>query len=912
MSERIYPPRLAVRLLERRLPAEITDAICGDLEEEYKERRALGVSRLRADVWYWSQALTVRVGALRRAAKSLQARRPALGSVGRSGRKARWGRSGISWLDVKLGLRMLVKYPGMTAVSIFALAIAIPAGLGPMHVVNAVLAPLPEDESGRIRALRNFNVATRRGEASSLRTFAQWREELTAFDALGAVTMRASYNVISEDGRAAPVQSAEVTASTFDILQVPPLLGRTLIAADEVIGAPAVALIGYDLWQSRLNGDPDIVGRTIRIGRVPHIVVGVMPEGFLFPFRDQLWLPLRVDVLAEEPGMERATLVFGRLSEGTSPEEAQAELSAIGRRMAIEFPDTHARLRPEVVPFAIGFFGLPKGGMSAIPELYLVQVLALLVLVVACANVGMLIFTRTATRAQELAVRTALGASRARVVSQLFTEALVFAVLAAGVGLLLADRVASGFDWLLPQMPYWTDLGVTRRSVFRAFSLAVLSAAIVGVIPALKVTGKAVQQNIQRAGAGRSGIRFGGMSSVLIIADVALAVATVGLAVGIWDGLPRPSDGMGSLSEQFLSAELTIPAVAPAVEVPFVDPLDFEAQVAATQQELVRRLEAEPGVRGVAVASHLPRMSHPLRDVELEGENQSNGAARSRVSIAYVDPGFFNALEQPILNGRGFDLSDLGEGGRAVIVNTTFVDQVLGGRNPIGKRVRYATPADQEPNPWYEIVGVVGDLGMDDISSTREGLYHPLVPGEAHPVYLAIHVGTDPESFTPRLRELASEVDPAAIISNPLPLDEVRSGDANLMPWIIRGAVALIGILLALSISGIYALMSFTVAERTREIGIRTALGAQRNSVVFTVAKRSLAQLGIGILVGIPVAAWLLSEFESVGRIPTDSPFVTAFILGACVMVLIGMLACTAPALRALRIMPTEALRDGG
>jgi ABC-type antimicrobial peptide transport system permease subunit len=173
-------------------------------------------------------------------------------------------------------------------------------------------------------------------------------------------------------------------------------------------------------------------------------------------------------------------------------------------------------------------------------------------------------------------------------------------------------------------------------------------------------------------------------------------------------------------------------------------------------------------------------------------------------------------------------------------------------------------------------------------------------------------VGTDPESFTPRLRALASEVDPAAIISNPLPLDEVRSGDANLLPWIMRGAVALTGILLGLAISGIYALMSFTVAERTREIGIRTALGAQRNSVLFTVAKRSLAQLGIGILVGIPVAAWLLSQFESVGRIPADSPFVIAFILGACVMVLIGMLACTAPALRALRIMPTEALRGGG
>ena len=228
------------RLLRLFFPAEVVRRHGEEMEATFL--RLLDLERSRrgrlgaAAAWLRAVADGIWNGWLRRRGRA--------SGVTRAGR---WSGAGISWLDVKLGLRMLVKYPGMTAVSVFALAIAIPAGLGPMHVVNAVLAPLPEDESGRIRALRNFNVATRRGEASSLRTFAQWREELTAFDVLGAVTMRAAYNVISEDGRAAPVQSAEVTASTFDILQVPPLLGRTLIAADEVIGAPAVALMGYDL-----------------------------------------------------------------------------------------------------------------------------------------------------------------------------------------------------------------------------------------------------------------------------------------------------------------------------------------------------------------------------------------------------------------------------------------------------------------------------------------------------------------------------------------------------------------------------------------------------------------------------------------------------------------------------------------
>ena len=915
MSERISPPRLAVRLLERRLPAEITDAICGDLEEEYKECRALGVSRLRADVWYWGQALTVRVGALRRAAKSLQARRPALSAGGWSGRRGRWGRSGISWLDVKLGLRMLVKYPGMTAVSVFALAIAIPAGLGPMHFMNAVLTPLPVDEGDRIQVLRNINLETSRPVLASSEDYVRWRDELASFEAMGAATIRVSYNVMSDDGRAAPVPSAELTASAFDVLRVRALLGRTFIPADEVIGAPEVALIGYDFWQSRLDGDPDVVGRSIRIGGVPHTIVGVMPEGFLFPFQDQLWLPLRVNMFTEVSGDEGRHLVFGRLAADVSAEEAQAEVTGVGRRLAIEFPGTHERLEAEVLPFALGYFGMPKSGWRSMPQMYVLNVLALMVLVVACANIAMLIFTRTATRAGELAVRSALGASRTRIVSQLFTEALVFAVLAAGMGLLFGDWLSGRFEWILRLAPYWTDLGVTRVTAFWALSLAVLSAGVVGVIPALKVTGKGVQQNIQRAAAGRSGVRFGGISSALIVVDVALAVATVGLAVGLWEGLREPPDGMGRLSEQFLAAELSIPQVARAADVGAIDPDELASRLGATQQELVRRLEAEPGVRGVAVGSVVPGGDLPRRaTMEWDGQDPSEASEGPDVRYAYFDPGFFEVLQRPILSGRGFDSSDQREGASTVIVNTAFVDRVLGGRNPIGRRVRYTTSAGEEPGPWYEIVGVVGDLGLDDpMSPGRDaGVYHPLVPGEIQLVRLAIHIGDDPESFIPRLRALASDVDPTALISNPMALDKVRSPDAEILPWIILGVVILTGILLALSASGIYALMSFTVAERTREIGIRTALGAKRNRVVFTVAKRALVQLGVGIVLGVGVAAWILSQFASGGRIPTESPLLLSLILGVGVMAVIGLLACTAPTLRALRIKPTEALRGGG
>ena len=236
-------------------------------------------------------------------------------------------------------------------------------------VVNAALAPLPVDEGNRIQVLRNFNTVTSAAARSSSQDFVRWREELTSFGALGAATTGASYNVISEDGRAAPVQSAEVTASAFDILRVPPLLGRVLIPADEVVGAPAVVLIGYDLWQSRLGGDPDVVGRSVRIGGVPHEVVGVMPEGFLFPFRDHLWLPLRLNVLAEEPGNRGTHLVFGRLSDGVSPEEAFSPARVSIARFdaaAVRFhasagPTVRVALSPERPPAPAAWPQIPLG-----------------------------------------------------------------------------------------------------------------------------------------------------------------------------------------------------------------------------------------------------------------------------------------------------------------------------------------------------------------------------------------------------------------------------------------------------------------------------------------------------------------------------------------------------------------------
>jgi len=792
---------------------------------------------------------------------------------------------------------MLAKYPGLTLVAVFALAIGIPVGLAPTHFVNALEAPPALAQHERIVVLRNTDVRSSVVRSTALYDFLQWREELRSFERLGA-TIDGVYNFISEDGEAAPVEGVEASAAFFEILDVAPLRGRGLVPEDEAAQAPPVVVVAHSLWQARLAGDPDVVGRVIRVDGVPRTVVGVMPEGFGYPWLDQIWVPLQGSALTDDHREQRLLRVFGRLAEGVSAERAELELTAVGERMAADYPDTHAQLRTQVVPFTIGVHRLPKGGVRSFPAFYAVQVLALLMLAFPCASIGMLVLARTAARSSELAVRTALGASRTRIVLQLFLESLVLAVLGAGVGLFLADRLAASVA-----LSAVLDLGVTPRTVIWGLGLAVFSAGIAGVIPALKVTGRGIQQSIQRAAAGDGGIRFGAMSSVLIVADVAFAVVILGASAGFW-GIDR-AGGMGIETDQFLSAELRIPRI----EVGLEDPVAGQGQserLAATQNALRRRLAEEPGVGGIAFASVLPGMDHPVSPFEVDG----GPAGETTIArTAQVGVEFFEALGQPILMGRGFDARDIGENRSTVIVNTTFVDLVLGGGNPLGRRVRIRIRRD-EYGPWHEIVGVVGHLGMFATASERDsGVYFPLAPGELHPVPFAIHVGEDPGSFARRLSELAGEVDPRAVVSTPVVLSEVMSAQTALLDWGQKYLVLVIGILLSISTMAIYALMSFTVSQRTREIAIRIALGAGWHGVVVAIVRRALVQLGAGALVGLLLASVVLHGLRNVlGQVPLDSPLLVASTATLSVVLVVGTLACIAPTLRALRIAPTEAL----
>jgi putative ABC transport system permease protein len=444
--------------------------------------------------------------------------------------------------------------------------------------------------------------------------------------------------------------------------------------------------------------------------------------------------------------------------------------------------------------------------------------------------------------------------------------------------------------------------------------LAAFSAVVAVVVPAMLVTGNSVHRNIQRARAGRSGFRFGRMSSALIVADVALAVAVVGFAVGLADRslwAAGANEAVGFPAEEYLSVQLRLPQTqSVAGRVPS-NQSESILRVAETQRALLKRLRAEPGIRGVATGSSLPRMQHRSARVDLEGEASRDDFRGHRVRTTRVALGFFTALEAPILSGRDFVTNDLGDGGSAVMVNTTFVEHVLGGRNPIGRRVPYWSSASREPGPWYDIVGVVDQLGMKMVDPTAgEGMYHPMAHGEVNSVRLSIRVGDHPASFTPRVRAITNEVDPTAVIEDPSALHKVYEGDWYIQVAMTLGFTVLVGIMLMLAAPGIYAIMSFTVAEGTREIGIRAALGAQRSSIAFGVARRALVQIAMGALIGTPIS-WTLFVASRADEF-TGSAVVMALIPGVGVMILVALLACTVPTLRALRIMPAEALQGEG
>ncbi len=913
MSVGGHPPRLARRLVRWALPLDRRDDITGDLEEVFR-RRSRERGRLRARLWYWREALVFSGRFLAERFREALRRRVSSDEQAPARIPKRISLPfGFSLLDLKLGVRMLFKYPGLTLVGTLAMSVAIATVAG-FHAFTEILVnpSLPVPDGDRVVAVWNVDTRTAGRGQQTVGDMLTWREQLESIEDVGAFTTH-ELVVFGADGEALSVRAAEISPSAFRMLRVPPLLGRPLVDTDERPGSPAVALLGFDLWQSGFGADTAIVGKTIRLRGVQHSVVGVMPRGFGFPVNEQLWTPTLVPRFDLGPGAgQRVVFSIGRLAPGITLQEAEAELQGVGSRLARDHPETHAHLRPGITTYARSFMDVDDPNIAI--KFGLAQVLIVIVLVIAAVNVGTLVYARSAAREGEIAVRNALGASRHRIAMQLFAEALVLASLAAtiGVGLVIWALNEVGMllsPNLIEDIPYWLEVRMGPSTVFLLVGLTLLAAVLTGVLPALKVTGRRMKSGLQRAGAGGSGLRFGKAASAVVITQVAISVALLTVAgtrlrgfIGgqAWD------DGIAR--EEYLVAELRWD-----LEPSPSDLLDERerdvAPGAELWQELGRRVSREPQVLGVTFGTRLPGTSHPMRLIEAEGiSNPSEPGAGHRVRVASVAPNYFDVFGAPVLAGRAFDAGDMIDSeGRVAIVNDAFVRAVLASASPVGRRIRLVAPGDNgAPGEWLEIVGVARDLAMDPDTpvGVQPAVYFPLVTA-AGPIHLAAHIREDPSQFVGRLRAIGVGLDPAVVVHEPRTLEEVVDAGITLVRLLGLAIGLLTFAALLLSTTGVYALMSFTVTQRTREIGIRVALGADPRRVVGEVFSRAIGQLAAGTFLGLG-----LGYVGAGGTLFTEGP---GTILGIAALILImGLIACGKPVRRALQIQPTEALREGG
>ena len=817
--------------------------------------------------------------------------------------------SAVSWLDWKLGARMLLKYPALTFIGGLSLAAAIAIGVVGIEVAGELLYKrLPFDQGSRVVRLETQDAAASRVEPRVLHDFAIWRRSLKTVAELGAARV-SERNVLTGEGRVEALSVAEITASAFPLTRVPPLLGRTLQPTDDSQGAEPVVVLGYDVWQRQFLHDPAIIGRVVTVGRTARTVVGVMPPRFGFPRNQQVWVPLLVQDAAPREGP--AVQVFGRLADGASWQDAAAELDVVSARFAANQPTTHAQLRTRVRAFA----GRTPGDPLRLEDLA-VHAIVLLLLGAVSANVATLIFARTAMRESEMVVRHALGASRARVVAQIVTESLVLALAAALLGLVVAQTTVR-YAWAQASqitgdsLPFWVDLQLEPATIAYALLLALVAAALIGLLPALKATGGSVLRGLQGITSTGGTMKFGGIWSFIVGAQVACTLLFVPAAVGIFtNSLHNESRWPAFPTERYLTFRLKMDNEALAGERGVPDDGQIGARRARAYEELASRLREEPGVTHVTHGDRLPTMSPEWVAVEMEQDGappvRLHGNYESGFAMAAVGAGYHDAFGAKIVAGRGLHTADAGTPNGPVVVNEAFMRVV--GRNPVGARVRtLQRGGERELGPWHEIVGVVTDLGMlfpADWSGAAY-IYRAASAAELDPVVVAVRAEGDAAPLAPRVAALARQVDAGLHLRDIVTLDDIVAQEHIRMVGgsVVFGSVLLVA--LVFSAASLYALMAVAVQRRTREIGIRIALGATPRHVLRSVFARAGRQLGGGIIAGNSLILLLAWRADSLTAGLLVSSVITSVIMAA-----VGVLACAAPARRALRVQPTEALRQ--
>ena len=810
------------------------------------------------------------------------------------------------WQDLQFALRLLVKDKLFTVVATLALAFGIGVNAMVFTLVNAVLIRgLPFDEPDQIMALSAQDPVRNRLMGVSYLEFQDWSaaKSLNGVAALSGTTMN-----VSDAGRPPERLSGNfISAGTFKILRQPPALGRDFSPADDEPGATPVVILSNSVFQNRYGSDPSVIGRTIRINEVPSVVIGVMPEGFRFPGNSDLWQPLSaIPKLREQKRSDRRYNVIGRLAPTATLEQAQSELGAVSARLAAEYPDTNKDIRALVQPY----HERVNGGEIRAVFLSLMGAVAF-VLLIACANVANLLLARAGNRAREVSVRVSLGASRGRVVRQLLIESLMLAMIATMIGFAIAIFGIRLFDAATQDVgkPYWIAFTLDARVFAYIAAVAVGTAFLFGLAPALHIARTDVNEILKEGGrSGSAGTRVRRWTSALVIGELALTLALLaGAAFMLRNFMTLYRLDLGIETTRLLAMSLVLPdAKYPSLE----QRLAFYDQL---QQRLGSRFSS------VAVATNRPAQGGLVRRFEVVGQPKSRETELPDVTMLGIDARYFDTVGVRPQRGRVFSESDGTPGQETAVINARLAQLHFPNEDPLGRQIVLSLdPALGDPPPGipmsqsFTVVGIVPNVRQRNLQE-RDPDPIAYVPFRMQPrgvMAIIARSESDPHQLTPVLREEMRALDPV------LPLFDIRTVDESLAqsrwPFRVFGSMFALfaaGALL-LSAIGLYAVTAYSVRQRTQEIGIRTALGAQSSQVMWLFVRRALVHLAVGLTIGVAGAVGVGSIFEAADllvHINGRDPVTIGSI--ALLLVVVSLTASIWPAMRATKLDPVNALR---
>jgi putative ABC transport system permease protein len=806
------------------------------------------------------------------------------------------------WQDLRYGARMLLKKPGFTLIAVFTLALGIGANTAIFSVVNAVLLrPLPFKNPEQLFTLRERYPDL--GEATpAAGNYRDWQAQNRVFAQMAIYDPYRKFNLTHED-RPERIAGAAVSASLFAVLGVGPARGRVFLPEEEQPGRDQVVIVSHELWRRRFASDPDMVGKTITLDGVNRTVIGVMPEGFQFPGGSgtynrihtpppaELWAPLALDAARWGQRSSHYLSAIARLKPEISIEHAQTEMDAIQQRLKQQYPNDAVGSHVNIVPLMAQVVG------AARPALLILWGAVALVLLIACVNVTNLLLSRATARKKELTIRAALGASRLRVIRQLLTESLLLALAGGAIGVILATWGIEALSAIIPDdFPRRQEIAIDRWVFGFTLLVAALTSLIFGLVPALQSSRTDLTASLKEGG--RSASEGGPRNrarSLLVMTETALAlVLLVGAGLLIQSLLRLERVNPGFNPERVLTMELSLSQV----RYP-------RAQRAAFIQRLVERVRAVPGVSSVGASTHIPLAGGNSNwAVGIEGRPSSPGTPNN-ADYRAVTPEYFNALGIPLVKGRVFSDRDGPESPRVFVINETMARRFFPNEDPLGKRLRLGYSDDTG-----EIVGIVGDvkhIGLD--AKVREEVYSPYYqPPFWLDITLVARATGDPMSLASAVRNEVRAVDKDQPVTSIRTMESVVAGSVaqHRFRTLLLGLFGAIALLLAAV--GIYGVISYAVTQRTQEIGIRIALGAQPRDVLRLVVRQgmwpALAGLGAG-LIGAFGLTRLMKDMLFVVR--ADDP--VTFALVTVLLAAVALLACYIPARRATRVDPMEALR---